>query len=153
MGGIFMMSLEANKALVRRYYHEVLNRHQWAVLDELFASNFTARASNYPDVNFDQFKQALKMSRAAFPDLRVTIEDQIAADDKVVTRWTARATHTKDFAGIPATGKPVFLTAIHIHRIENRRMVELWEEINLLNLIKPDGNLVELMEKPVKTGD
>jgi len=141
------MSTEANKALVRRYYNEVVNERKLAVIDELFAPGFTARASNYPPVGLDQFRQALGMSHNSFPDLKITVEDQIAEGDKVVTRWTARATHKGSFIGIEPTGKTLTLTAIHIHRVADNRIAELWEEINLLNVIQPDGNLGELIQK------
>jgi len=133
------MSAEGNKSLVRRYYSEVLNGHDLAVLDELFAPEFTARSSSYPAVDLDQYKKALIGSCSAFPDLRVSIEDQFAVDDKVVTRWKARATRQGRPAAATADGKAVTVTAIHIHRVAGSRIVELWEEINLLNLVEQGG--------------
>jgi predicted ester cyclase len=61
----------------------------------------------------------------------VTIEDQIAEGDKVVTRFRATGTQQTDYAGIKSTGKPITVTAIHIHRLQNGKLVELWEAINL----------------------
>lgn len=118
-----------------------------AIIDDLFAPSFTARASNYPSVGLDQFKQALGMSHSALPDLKITIEDQIAEEDKVVTRWTAHASHKGKFIGLEPTGKTIKLTAIHIHRIAGNKIAELWEEINLLNVMQPDGNLNQLIQK------
>ena len=55
--------------------------------------------------------------RAAFPDVLISVQDQIAEGDKVVTRWTAQATQQGEFMGIPPTGKQVRVKAIHIHQI------------------------------------
>ncbi len=130
------MSTEANKALVRRYYHEVLNQRNMAVLDDLFDPTFVTQLPAGGAVDLDKFKRAVRMSHNAFPDLHVTVEDQIAEGDKVVTRLTGRGTHQGEFAGVPATGKPVTVTAIHIHRIAHGKIVELWEEINLLGVMQ-----------------
>jgi predicted ester cyclase len=133
-----IMSVEENKALVRRYYSEVLNGSNLAMLDQLCAPDFTARSSSYPPVGLGQFKQALSMARRAFPGLRVTIEDQLAVDDKVVTRWRAGGANKGRLADATPDGKAVSLTAIHIHRVAGNRIVELWEEVNLLNMAQPD---------------
>ena len=122
------MSIEANKALLRRYYQEVLNQGNLSVIDQLFASDLV-----------ESFKQAVTMSRAAFPDLQVTIEDQIGESDRVVTRWTAQGTHKGPFLGVPPTNKPVTVTAIHIHQVTDGRIVRLWEEINLLGVMQQLG--------------
>jgi steroid delta-isomerase-like uncharacterized protein len=118
------MTTEDNKALLRRYYSEVLSQGNLAPIDELFA----------PDL-VEHFTQTVTASRTAFPDLHITVEDQIAEGDRVVTRFTARAVHGGPFLGIPPTDKQVVLTAIHIHRIENGKIAQLWEEINLFGLM------------------
>jgi predicted ester cyclase len=70
------------------------------------------------------------MSITAFPDLVVTVHDQIAEGDRVVTRWTAEGTHSGDFLGHAATGKRVEIKAIHIHQVVGGKMATLWEEID-----------------------
>jgi predicted ester cyclase len=84
------MSIEANKALVRRHYREVLNQRNAAVIDELYDPAFVTHLSDGSTLGLDRFKQAAAMTHNAFPDLLVVVEDQIAAGDKVVTRSTAR---------------------------------------------------------------
>ena len=133
------MSTEANKALVRRYYTEVLNQRNIAVLDELCSPTFVSHASAGAKIGLAQYRQAIMASHTAFPDLVVTVEDQIAEGDKVVTCWTAQGTHQGPFAGVPPTGKRVTVTAIHIHRVDNGKIVEHWEEINLLGLMQQLG--------------
>jgi steroid delta-isomerase-like uncharacterized protein len=122
------MSTETHKALLRRYYHEVLSQGNLALIPELFA----------PDL-VERFTGAVTASRTAFPDLYVTVEDQLAEGDRVATRFTARGMHRGPFLGVAPTDKQVILSAIHIHRIENGQIAELWEEINLLSLLQQIG--------------
>ena len=60
------------------------------------------------------------------PDLHITIEDQIAEGDKVVTRWTWSFTHTVPFLGAAPTGKHISFTGISIYRLEGGKIVEGW---------------------------
>ena len=124
------MPTEDNKALLRRYYDEVLTQGNLAVIQELFAPELVQR-----------FLETVAASRAAFPDLFVTIEDQLAEGDRVATRFTARGMHRGPFLGVAPTDKQVILSAIHIHRVENGKIAELWEEINLLSLLQQIGAL------------
>jgi steroid delta-isomerase-like uncharacterized protein len=84
-------------------------------------------------------KQFYATLRAAFPDIHFTIEDQIAEGDRVVTRWTARATHTGEYQGIPPTGKQFSLTGIDIDRIANGKVVECWPIADELGVLQQLG--------------
>ena len=76
---------------------------------------------------------------AAFPDLRVVEEDYVAGGDKVVYRWRGRATHRGAFAGVPPTGRPVEFSGIEIVRLAGGRIVEHWDEIDALGLLRQLG--------------
>jgi steroid delta-isomerase-like uncharacterized protein len=128
------MSTEANKALVRRHYEEVLSEGKLDVVDELYAASISL--ANGAAMDREQFKAVAGMMHAAFPDVTVTIQDQIAEGDKVVTRWMAQATHQGDFMSIPPTGKQATVTAIHIHQIVNGKIAALWEEFDMLGLMQ-----------------
>jgi predicted ester cyclase len=64
--------------------------------------------------------------RQGFPDGHVTIEKAIAAGDLVACYLTWRGTHTGEFFGIPASGKPVTFKEIDIVRVANGQAVEHW---------------------------
>jgi predicted ester cyclase len=72
----------------------------------------------------------------AFPDFHVTIEDQIAEADKVVTRWTARGTHNGELRGPPPFGKRVILNGISIARLVGGQIVETWAEVDSLRMFQ-----------------
>ena len=131
------MSAESNKALVRRHYEEVLTGKKLAVIDELYAPVIALGSGAL--IEREQFKAVAGMMHAAFPDVAVTVQDQIAEGDKVVTRWTAQATHQGDFMGMPATGKQVLVKAIHIHQIVGGRIATLWEEFDMFGLMQQLG--------------
>lgn len=133
------MLLQANKDLVGRYYEEILNQKRLEIIPDLFNPDFLSHAPGVVTVNLEQYRQAIRQSHAAFPDLKVKLDDQIAEGEKVVTRWTAHATHLGPFMGLPPTNKPLTVTAIHIHRVQGGKLIEHWEEINLLGVLKQLG--------------
>ena len=92
---------EQNKTLVRRVVEEVYNQGNLAVADELAVSDLVIHLTSQEIRGREGAKEYVAALRAAFPDLHMTIEDQIAEGDRVVTRWTARGTHTGEFQGIP----------------------------------------------------
>ena len=132
------MNESMNKSLVRRYYEEVLNGRQVQVVDDLIAPDFVNHLPDGNRIDLEVYKQALSQTLAVLPDLHVTIEDQIAEGDKVVTRFRGTGTPQVEYAGIKPTGKPITVTAIHIHRLRDGRLCELWEAINL-HAVQQDG--------------
>jgi predicted ester cyclase len=60
----------------------------------------------------------LRGIRAAFPDMRWTVEEQIAQGDKVVTRFEWTGTHRDVFLGVGATGRAVKVWGVVIDRLE-----------------------------------
>ena len=76
----------------------------------------------------------------AFPNLNVTVEDEIAEDDKVVTRWTIRGTHQGELMGIAPTEEQIELKGITIHRIEgDKTIAEEWERYDNLGMMQQLG--------------
>jgi steroid delta-isomerase-like uncharacterized protein len=135
------MTTTANKALVTRYYDEVLNQRNLAALDDLLAPNFASWLPDGTRLGRAEYRNAVLASHQAFPDLVVEVLDQLAEGDKVATRWRASGTHRGPFAGISATGRPVTITAMHLHRVADAKLTEHWEEIDLLRLMRQLGVL------------
>ena len=134
---------EQNKMLVHRAVEEIWNRGNYAVTDEIAASDIVVHASMPADEIHGAagVKQFYATLHAAFPDINFAIEDQIAEGDRVVTRWRASATHMGEFQGIPPTGKQVSITGIDIDRIVNGKVVECWPNADELGLLKQLGVL------------
>ncbi len=140
------MSTEENKALARRIIEEAWNQGNLAVVDELMAPDYAghhALVANQPP-NRDLYKQFIIRTRTAFPDMRATIEDQVAEGDLVVTRWSVQGTHQGMFWGHSPTGKQMSVTGIIIERIVNGKAVEGWMEMDTMNQMQQLGVMPQL---------
>jgi steroid delta-isomerase-like uncharacterized protein len=119
------MAAHDNKTLVRRTFEEVWNQGKLELIEELVDPNYISNDPNNPGVRGpDGIRRLVLAYRAAFPDVRFTVEDQIAEGDQVVTRWTARGTHQGPLMGLPATGKQATVTGITISRISGGKVIE-----------------------------
>ena len=134
------MSSEDNKALVRRFYEEVVNQKNTAAIDEFFAPNIVDHtASPGTPGGIEGPKLHLDMYLTAFPGLHLTVEDMIAEGDKVVARVTARGTHLGELRSTPPTDKQMTVTAIDIYRIAGGKFVEYWGIGDDLGLLQQLG--------------
>ena len=141
------MSTEENKALLRRYADEIINKRNLAILDELMAPGLAKDLVNN-GVLPDRFNQAKFGFFYSFPDLQITIEDDFAEGDKVGTRGYITGTHKGDFEGLAPTGKQVKFGYITLWRVENGKLVEFWPRVDYLGLMKQLG----LVPKPAQGG-
>ena len=97
----------------------------------------------------DGVKRVITMYRAAFPDLRMTVDDVIAGDDKVVLRWHSEGTHRGELTGLAPTGVHGSVTGISIDQWRDGKIVELWAEWDNLGLARqlgaapPEGSIAE----------
>jgi predicted ester cyclase len=128
-----IMSAEQNKALVRREQEELWNHTgNLDAAHELFASELAEAA-----------RQEAGDFRRGFPDVVSTIEYLIAEGNKVVARWSARATHQGEYVGFPPTGKEVEFTGMYVYRIEGERIAESWTVEDELGLMRQIGAVPE----------
>jgi len=135
------MSTEDNKATTRRFFEEVFNRGNLAVVDEVKSSNYVFHDPGLPEPirGPEGFKQYIMLFRNAFPDLHSTIEDLIAEGEKVTVRFTYTGTQQGDLLGIPSTGKQVTVTAILIGRFVNDKFAEGWINYDALGMMQQLG--------------
>ena len=132
------MSIEENKALIRRW-GEALNNRNLAAVDEIFAAKYDGHTPGAELNSPESVRQVLTVFFTAFPDLHITVEDLIAEGDKVVIRFTSTGTHQGEYLGIAATGKQVTGTGIAIYRIAGGKVVEEWAERDMLGLMQQVG--------------
>ncbi|MFL5238233.1 MAG: ester cyclase, partial [Rhizomicrobium sp.] len=118
---------EQNKAIVRSYLEEIVNQRNLTALDRYFSEDVVFNDVRNFATHYPSFLLAIQ---SAFPDHYLTIGDQIADGDKVVTRVTFHGTHKGAFNGIPATGKRLQWAGIAIDRIANGKVVEMWHVQN-----------------------
>jgi len=131
------MSLELNKAAVRRFNLKVIQEGNETVFKELMADGFVNHAApdgapTGPEGMWHTFQNIL---RPALSGLRVTIHEQIAEGDKVTTRKTITGTHEGTLLGIAPTHKEITIDVIDIVRLENGQYIEHWGLNTLASLI------------------
>ena len=125
-----------NKELSRRFT-ELFSTGDEALADEILSPDvvFHGTAGDGELRGVDAMKRFVAGYRRAFPDAHSTVEDQIAGDDKVVTRWRARGTHRGQLGPIAATDREFEMDGVTIERIADGRIVEVWvarDELGLL---------------------
>ena len=135
------MSAESNKALSRRVLEEAFNAGNIDAIDELVTTDFVNHDAALPEamIGPEAAKATISGYRTAFPDLRITIEEQIADDQGVATRWSAKGTHEGDLMGMPPTGKQSTVTGITIDRIVDGRIAESWTNWDTLGMLQQLG--------------
>ncbi len=118
---------EANKALVRRFYDEVVGQGKLELIDEFMASDFVEH-EEFPGLAAGRAgaKEFFAQFREAFPDLHFHVDDMIAEGDRVVARITMHGTNEGSFMGMAPTGKEVFVKVIDIVRFADGKIVEHW---------------------------
>lgn len=138
------MSTDDNKALVQRFFDEVINQRNLAALDQLVSPN--AVNHTVPSGLPQGPNQFLSMHLNAFPDVKATVEELLADGDKVIARVSYRGTHQGAFRAISPTGKPITVTGINIFRIVNGKLHEHWGLADRLSALQQLG----LVSSPVQ---
>ncbi len=135
------MSLEENKAIVLRFVDEVQCRHNLAALDELVSADFVDHSGPSDLRGPEGSRQFFTMMFAAFPDMHVTVRQQIAEGDKVLTHKTFHGTHRGPFMGIPATRKEVSFDIMDILTVTGGKIIEHWSVSDMLGMLQQLGQL------------
>lgn len=130
---------EANKALVQRWFEEVWNKGRVEAIDELLAPSAVVHGLGEDLHGPEAFKPFHAAYRAAFPDMRICLEQLIAEGDLVAFRWRSVATHAGALMGEPPTGKQVQMTGMGVIRVANGDLVEGWNNFDQLGLLQQCG--------------
>ncbi len=138
------MSTDTNKEIVRR-----LGVEPWegnlGVIDELVAADYVGHDPAQPELHGpDGIREFITTYLAAFPDGKITIDEQLAEGDLVASRWTGRGTQQGELMGVPPTGKQVTVSGITISRVKNGKVVEEWSNWDTLGMLQQLGVVPEL---------
>ncbi|MEE8187084.1 MAG: ester cyclase [Nitrososphaerales archaeon] len=136
--------LEQNRALADRFHMDIFLQGKLDVADEILSSDFVAHAPAPPD--FTEGPEGVKRwsiaLRTGFPDdMWIKHHETIAEGDLVMIRWEGGGTHTGDLMGIPASGNTVAFTGFDLFRIEGGKIVEMWQEQDVLGMMQQIGAL------------
>ena len=135
--------LEANKALIRRWFEEVWNQGRADAIDEMMATDAVnhglSEDATKPLKGPAGFHPFHEVFRGAFPDIQVVVEDALAEGDKVVARCSVRGKHTGDHLGVAASNAPVDFTGIVIARVQDGKFVESWNNFDFQTMNRQIG--------------
>jgi steroid delta-isomerase-like uncharacterized protein len=136
------VTMTEREALARRFFEEVFSEGRLEAIDEIVADDYQAHD---PQDRFAELRgpaaarAVVKQYRAAFPDLRFTIEDVVEQRDRIVVRWSATGTHEGELMGLAPTGRTGAVTGITIWRMAGGRVVEAWTNWDTLGLLQQIG--------------
>jgi steroid delta-isomerase-like uncharacterized protein len=127
-------------AVVRRFIDEYQTGHDVAAAEELLAADFVDHCPFGPfSPDRDGVLALFATLFAAFPDLHVTIHQQVTEGETVTTRKTFHGTHEGEFMGIPPTGRAVAFDVIDILEVRDGRLAEHWNVVDAMALMMQLG--------------
>lgn len=132
---------DENKKIARKLMDDGWSKGKVEVIDELMAPNCRFHDSVFPTLTSgaENYKQHIRACREGFPDLKFTIEDEIAERNEVVLHWKGHGTHRGTFLGMPATNKSATVSGTTISRIEKGKIVEQWADWNVMSMMEQLG--------------
>jgi steroid delta-isomerase-like uncharacterized protein len=132
-------SSHQNAATVLEMLDAIWNRGDLSVLSTSVAEGHIDHDGDGDEIGRDLLAQGIQEYLTAFPDLRMSFDEQIADGDRVVTRWTGSGTHQGALQGIPATGRSARITGIFIHQLSDGIVTESWTSFDRLGLLQQLG--------------
>ncbi len=133
------MSLDLNKRVARRYFKAYEKGDVDAVMHFIDSDYTLHPGGGAGPMNFDERRLDELVFFSAFSNIRTTVEDQIAEDDRVANRITMRCSHTGQYHGIPRSGKRIVITYMDIVLLRAGKIVEEWVEFDLMSILRQIG--------------
>ena len=122
-------------------YEQARNEVNLDILNEIYHPDVVVHNCSQPEdiLGLDALKDQYAVSHTALPDLRITLDEMIVKDDKIVWTWTFSGTNTGPFGELPATGKKIQFAGVAIDRITDGKIAEEWIYFNVLELYQQLG--------------
>ena len=120
------MSYTQNKSIARRFVEEIFNARKTEMAKNFVTPDIIYHGMAEEVKGLEEFKRWVAEDLSAFPDMKVTIIDDLGEQNKVAIRWTLKATHEKDFADFPATHNKFETQGADIFHFEGDKIKEAW---------------------------
>jgi steroid delta-isomerase-like uncharacterized protein len=126
------------KNLVRRLI-DAINNQDYEALQDLVAPDYVYRTPGEELRGVEGLQGLLTAYRRGFPDLELVIDDMFGDGDRVATAFTFNGTHRGELMGVPPTGRSVSVHGVIHSRVQDGRIVEEWELIDLATMYQQLG--------------
>lgn len=134
------MSIETNKATIRRMAEQVYQARRLDLLAEFFTEQVIGHNAGMPSLSgLEALQASIAKSLEVYPDFRLHIDDLIAEADQVAARWSSQGTHQGELFGVPASGKQITQQGAAVYRLVDARIAELWFYPDNLGLLQQLG--------------
>jgi steroid delta-isomerase-like uncharacterized protein len=131
---------EASKAVVLRFFDEILGKKNMAAIDEVIADDYKNYFPGAPSpLGKADMSGALSMFFTAFPDMAVEVKSIIAEGDRVAVIGEITATHQGEFQGVPPTGKRIAVRNLSQYRVRDGKLVEDYPGFNPMDIMEQIG--------------
>ena len=135
-----MASADRTKALIHRYFHELWKGGGLEAADALLAPDAAVRGSlGVTASGPDGLRAYVRLARAAFPDLRLDVEQILVDRDRVAARVRYSGTHLGPLYGVAATGRAVSYPGVTLFRVAGGRIAEVWSVGDTLSVMTQVG--------------
>lgn len=142
---------DVNESVIRRFVDEVINMGDYSAIRELVHPDYVYRSPDQELHGPKALENLFTSYRSGLPDLRMSVNDIIVSGDKVVISVTLVGTHTGDLMGISATGKPLSVHGMVLSRLEDGKIVEEWEILDMLGMFQQLGVIsLPVQGNPIK---
>lgn len=132
------------KQLFREVVEEVWHRGNLAHIRDAFHPAFVGNRPGHRLQDLGAYRRYVTGTRAAFPDVRIDVHQQIGEGDLVASRYVVRGTHYGEFFGVPATGRRIAVEGMTFHRFSGDRIAESWGCWDALGLLTAIGKPFDL---------
>jgi steroid delta-isomerase-like uncharacterized protein len=132
------MASEENVTIARRFFAEQ-DRRKGPLAPEICAPGYTVHVPGFPLMDLAGHTEFAKAFYAAFPDLKHTIEEAFATEEKAAVRFTITGTHQGELMGIPASGKPIEISGIAIFHIVGGKVEQLYPNFDQIGMMQQIG--------------
>jgi len=132
---------EDPKTVIREAFEAVWNRTDLSFVDQVFAPDYVGHVAGAPrDIEGpEHYKQFVALHGVLTSELHFRVEDQIAEGDRVASRWTATTIPASGLVSVPADRQALKVTGISIHRFANGKIVESWDNWDVLTAYQALG--------------
>ena len=133
------MAEQTHQHFIERFT-AIFNQPDVNIANEIFAPGFKSHLPLAPEVDTEGWKAYVQNFRGGFPDMRMDVHETVVTDDRLIWRVTYRGTHTADFMGVPASGKPIEMPAIGwFHMNADGLAVENWASFDVFTVMQAIG--------------